>query len=675
MVNGHTPGVSPWRSVSAALAALALLVLAVAPALARTGANPAGRVVLDPDAPASVAPPANSFARRPATPMVSVGLPAGAIQVDSTWYDLQDMGSLGHRIQIGSDGRVHITWQDDFCELGGGCPPNLSAPQPHPNRGMGYAVGQWGKVGTSWAGGFTNRGKVRDTRIPTCCAMPDLAGGFGSLALRSDNRIAIAQHLNEDGCDLHGYFHLQDSPTSNQYRGYLTPVVSPSYLFPQVAANPNGSFTVLGEVPRGGVYDETTELRVSYLAAPSTAFSCFGWQMGAWTAFAPSTMFKPPPSAPTGPGTPAFPCIAASANGRVGVAVGDLGGNVYLIESSNGTFAAGTVTTRNLTNYSDATIVKGDSTSTQYRPYVHCHLAYNDTTPNVVWSEWQARKQGSQISYYDWRSRIRRWTPTRGVETVYQVPAGLADHYDDVDNGLAGPLPGFNTLSVDWPQIGFSPDGSESYIAFLRFSDAQVDPTANMGLPGVVTGIGFGEIVCSVERSGDYYGPQNLTNTPNTDERFFSIAPRCTPGRADIVFQASATNQAGCAIIGDRGTSPGNLLRRIAYLSAPLQPSSILAVEDGAAPTPSPAAIRVSPNPASSHSRIRLGSTATSFTRLLEVVDVTGRRMALLELPSGATTVDWTGRDEQGRAAPAGVYFARLAGDLSAAGTRFVLMR
>src|SRR5689334_5799382 len=140
------PCMSPRRNVAAALAAFALLTLFSVPAFARTTPNPPGRLILDPNAPTSVAPPPTSYARRPAEPMfMNVGLPAGAIPVDSTWYDLQDMGSLGHRIQIGADGRVHITWQDDFCELGGGCPPNLSAPQPHPNRGMGYYVGQ-GKV-------------------------------------------------------------------------------------------------------------------------------------------------------------------------------------------------------------------------------------------------------------------------------------------------------------------------------------------------------------------------------------------------------------------------------------------------------------------------------------------------------------------------------------------------
>lgn len=639
------------------LAALALAVLASEPAAARTGENPPGRLTLVPEGPqpATAARTASRLAAERSAS--SAPLPTGAVQLDSTWYDLQDMGSLGRRIEVGADGRVHATWQDEFCELGGGCPPNLAAPQPHPNRGMAYSV-------RDAAGVWTHRGKVTDPSLPVCC-IRDLVGGFGTLAVTPAGRAAIAQHLNEDGCDLHGYFHLQDSPGSSVFRGYLTPIVSPSLLFPQVAANPNGSFTVLGEVPRGGLYDETTELRVSYLAAPGTAYSCFNWQMGAWTAFAPAALFRD--------GRPAFPSLAASANGRVGVAVGDLGGNVHLIESSNGSFAPGTVTTRNLTQYGDASIVKGDSTSAEYRPYVHCHLAYNDTTPNVVWSEWQARRNGSTISYYDWRSRIRRWSPGRGVETVYQVPAGVADRYDDVDQGLAGPLPGFNTLSVDWPQVGFSADGAETYVAFLHFTDAQVDLTADAGLPGVVTGIGLGDIRCSVERGGAFSVPQNLTNTPSTDERFFSLSPRNPGGRAHLLLQASATDQAGCAIIGDRGTTPGNLVRRIAYLAAPLS-SSLVGVPPGVA-AESPPVLRVSPNPATARSRVRIEASAASFTRLLEVVDVTGRRVVLLELSAGASSAEWNGHDEHGRAAPAGVYFARLGGDSSVRGARFVLTR
>ena len=638
------------------------LVFASGVALARSGAGPEGRLILGPEGPRSTMEngAAGAARARRAAVAVAVPLPAGAVQIDSTWYDLQDMGSLGHRIEVGADGRVHVTWQDDFCELGGGCPPNLSAPQPHPNRGMGYAY-------RDATGAWHDFGKVSDPRLPVCCVR-DLAGGFGSIAVGSNGRAAIAQHLNEDGCDLRGYFHYEDEVGGNLFRGYLTPVASPnpSFLFPQVSANANGSFTVLGEVPRGGQYDETNEIRTSYLATPGATYTCFNWQLGPWTTMAPATLFRD--------GRPAFPCIAASSNGRVGVAVGDLGGNVYLIESSTGSFAAGTVTTRNLTNYSDASIVKGDSTSLQYRPFVHCHLAYNDTTPNVVWSEWQARKIGSTISYFDWRSRIRRWTPGSGAETVYQVPAGVADHFDDIDLGLAGPIPGFNTLSVDWPQVGFSADGTETYVAFLRFTDAEVDPTADAGLPGIVTGIGFGDVACALAiGNGGFLPAQNLTNTPNTDERFFSLATRNPDGIARIVLQASATDQAGCAIIGDRGTSPGNILRRIAYLEAPLVGTLLDAPYPALAALPR--VLRVSPNPALAHARVRFEAEPEAGTRRIEVLDLTGRRVVTLEVAPGVGAVDWAGNDGDGRAAPAGIYFARLAGISPAHVARFVLAR
>jgi len=646
-----------------------LLAMLLAPSVgARPAANPAGRLVLGPDGPrgaaAQAAFQAGAHGDTPvldngsaATQSVNVPLPPGAEQIDSTWYDLQDMGSLGHRIEVGADGRVHVSWQDDFCELGGGCPPNLSAPNPHPNRGMGYAV-------RSATGQWTDFGKITDPTLPIC-TVRDLVGGFGTLALAAGGRVALAQHLNEDGYDLRGYFHLEGAPNSGVFKGYLSPVVSPSYLFPQVTANPNGSFTVLGEVPRGGQYDETNDIRVCYLPAAGTSYTCTNWQLGPWTAIAPTTLFRD--------GRPAFPCIAASSNGRVGVAVGDLGGNVYLIESSNGTFATGTVTIRNLTNYSDATIVKGDSTSLEYRPFVHCHVAYNDTTPHVVWTEWQARRSGTTISYFDWHSRIRHWTPGRGAETVYQVPAGVADHFDDIDNGLAGPIAGFNTLAVDWPQVGFSADGTETYVAFLSFRDSQVDPTADAGLPGVVTGVGFGEIQCSVATGGGpFVTPQNLTNTPNTDERFFSLATRNPGGRANIVFQASATNQAGCAIIGDRGTSPGNLLRRIAYLQSPLVASQVSV--SGPA-TAAARVLRVAPNPVLAYGRVRIEAAPSLAPRTIEVMDLTGRHVASLALPAGGRFAEWRARDDQGRRAPAGVYFVRLAGEGAAPAARFVVAR
>jgi hypothetical protein len=240
----------------------------------------------------------------------------------------------------------------------------------------------------------------------------------------------------------------------------------------------------------------------------------------------------------------------------------------------------GTVTTP-LTNYSDATIVKPDSTSAEWRPYINCHLAYRDTTPNVVWSELQARKSGAQIFFADYHSRIMHWSSIRGVTLVKQGGPETGS-YDNVDNGQAGPVVGLNHISNDWPQVGFSADGGETYVAWVRCVDSEVDPTANAGIPGA-TGIGFADIEASVTLGNGPWSPaQNLTQTPQTDERYVAIAPRNTGGKVGILFQASATNQAGIAEAQDRGVTPSLYVRRIAWLERHLT-ASVVSVDGPAA--------------------------------------------------------------------------------------------
>lgn len=639
------------------LLALALAAGVTAPAAARTSSNPAGRLVL------GAAGPTQQPLGTSAATLVNVGLAAGAVQIDSVWYDLQDMGSMGQHIVVGPDGRVHVSWQDEFCELNGLCPPNLALPNPHPNRGQAYA---WRDAAGTWH----DLGKVRDPDVAAlgCCALPDPIGGFGSLALAPSGRIAIAQHINEESCDLRGQFYYQDAVGASTWAAQLPTFITPngsSYLFPQVAATPAGGFALLAEVPEPGGYDEVTDFAVSWFANGNTTYTCFNFQGGSWT--------RPMPLATFRDGRPGFPAIAASSNGRVGIAVGDFGGNVWLVESSTGTFLPGTVTIRNLTNTTDAQVTAGDSTSTQYRAYVHCAIAYNDTTPNVVWSELQARRVGGQVQFFDHRSRIRHWNSVRGLNTVYQVPAGVADRYDDVDNGLSGPLCGFNTLSVDWPQVGFSEDGSETYVAWLRFVDGEVDPTADQGLTGICTGIGFADIAASVALGpgGAWSAPENLTNTPNCDERFFSLAPRNPGGRLHLLFQASATDQAGSAIIGDRGAAPGNILRRIAYLEK-RPAASVLAVSPGVA-TGAPV-LRVSPNPVFGAARVRLDAApGTPAGRRAEIYGIDGRRVASLPLVAGS--VQWDARTDGGGRVPSGVYFARIADDPASSAVRFVIAR
>jgi hypothetical protein len=646
--------------MTSARAALSLLLgLAIAaplPAAGRSTPNPAGRVVIPPTRNEQSPPTSAAISSAVEIPslLAPAPLPSGAVQIDSTWYDLQDMGSLGSHLVIGTDNRIHATWQDDFCALdGGGCPPNLNLPNPHPQRGMAYAIratnGTWARLG-----------KAADPGIRGCC-VTEVFGGFGSLDVTSDGRAAIAQHMNEDGCDLRGDLYLENSPGGSTFKAYLTPITDPSYLFPQVVAHSNGSFVICGEHPRAGNYDEVEEFRVSRLASAGATFVCpVGWQSGPWLPVATPSLFRD--------GRPAFPALDRGADGRVGIAVGDFGGNVFLFESSNGTFAAGTITTTAITQYTDATITSPDASSQAFRPYVNCHLAYQGNVAHVVWSELQARRNAATISYADHKSRIQHWDPVHGISTVVQVAPGVADRYDDLDSGGTGPLAGFNTISVDWPQVGFSDNGQEVIVAWLRFTDAEVDPTANAGLPGLVTGIGYGDIACSVSHSaGPWSAAQNLTHTPRTDERFFSLAKRNPGGKAHVLFQASSTDQAGVALIGDRGTAPGNLLRRIAYLERPLD-----AVTDAPAPELA-TALTVVPSVGRSAFRFSLPHPSPSAVEL-RVHALDGRLVA--HLVAGTDGVaHWDGRDRFGRRVASGVYLAHAPRANGTARCKFTVLR
>lgn len=640
--------------------ALGLLLALTVPAHARTGPNPDGmRGPSLESAPMWRPPVARSAA---VAILLPAPLPAGAVQLDSTRYDLQDLGSLGTRLAIGPDGRIHATWEDDFCELDShGCPPDPNAAIPFPQRGMGYAVRD---VGGAW----TNLGKVRQPSIKcSACTAFGEDGGFGTIALTANGRAVISQHMIEDGCDLRGDTYIENAVASNTWTAYLGPISSPSFQFPQTVVLPNGSYTMLGEAVRvvtGCTHCGVNEFRISRMAAEGTPFTCVtGWQFGVWTSVIPLSTFRN--------GYPAFPCLAEGSDGRVGIGVTDFGGNVYLIESSDGTFGAGTVRIRTLTSYSDASITSSDSTSTQWRPYIHCHVAYNDTTPNVVWSELQARKAGSSIAYADWHSRIRHWSSTRGLTTVYQVPAGVADGYSRVDQGLSGPLAGFNTLSVDWPEVGFSADGSEIYVVWVRFTDAEVDPTANAGLPGICTGIGFGDLSASVTRAGDpWAAPQNLTSTPTADERYPAVLARNAGGSVRVLFQTSATNQAGIVQAQDRGTTTDLLLRRIAYLDRALSGSLVDVAHEGT--PPGPRSLRSFPNPARGDVHFALDGARLGVKAAIEIFSVEGRRIA--RVPTAGPAASWNGLDVSGRRAPSGLYLARVEGEARTT-TKFLLLR
>jgi hypothetical protein len=100
-----------------------------------------------------------------------------------------------------------------------------------------------------------------------------------------------------------------------------------------------------------------------------------------------------------------------------------------------------------------------------------------------------------------------------------------------------------------------------------------------------------------------------------------------------------------------------------------------LAVFGGRAP--SVRTLRVCANPFRSQTTIHYGLALPGRTRV-DVLDATGRvvcRLVDADLASGEHRVAWSGRDEQGRAVAAGVYFCRLQAPDASFIDRVVLLR
>lgn len=633
-----------------------LLGAVLGSAQAKSGHNIEGRVVLDPfqgEFP--------KFSAVPATKETPAPLPLGAKLLGETYYDLQDMGTLGSRIIRTADGTIHITYADDFCELDPeiGCPPDLDQPNPYPMRGMAL-------ISRLPDGEWTDVIKVEDPGIRDCC-VTEVFGGFGTIGTTQDGRVSVAAHMNEDGCDLRGDLYIQDSQGGDQFSCYLSEITSDSYLFPQFTANPDGSYTLFGEIAEYGSYNEVDHFRFAYLEGEGEPFVCpVGWQFSEWKSvesMVPESLFRD--------GTPAFPAMAGGADGRVGVAFGDYGGDVFLLESSDGTFNPGTMTLTHITDYNDNDIVADDETSLEYRSHVNCDLAYNGNEPHVVWAELQARRVGGEIQFFDYRSKIKHWSPTHGLSTVRQVQPGEADRYDDLDMNIPGPVCGFNHLTVSWPQVGFNDAGTEIIVAWIRFVDDEVDPTADAGYPGIITGTGYGDIAGSVSTNGTDWSPdQNFTQTPITDERFFSIADRNPQGKVLMTFQASATDRAGCVGIGDRGWDPGNVLRNLAYLERDLIHSSTSSVTGMGINGPR---LAVSPNPAGGNMRFALSGADDEVAGHVSIYSLRGRLVTEFELRGGYAT--WNTLNAVGEPVPAGVYFAKVRSAQGTATQKIVVVR
>ena len=105
-------------------------------------------------------------------------------------------------------------------------------------------------------------------------------------------------------------------------------------------------------------------------------------------------------------------------------------------------------------------------------------------------------------------------------------------------------------------------------------------------------------------------------------------------------------------------------------------PSGACAVESGDVPAPLVLAPNF-PNPFNPHTTIRFQLPAARHARLT-IHDLRGRLVTTLmddQAPAGDHSVIWTGRFDDGREAPSGVYFSRLEAGEQVAHGRMALVR
>lgn len=194
-------------------------------------------------------------------------------------------------------------------------------------------------------------------------------------------------------------------------------------------------------------------------------------------------------------------------------------------------------------------------------------------------------------------------------------------------------LAGFSRLSVDWAGNGEPPSSFGSYDLLLLEYGAD----------------------------GEFLGAKTAGGTG------FDEADAVVVDAAGTVYLCG---QVGAGAHFDDQQFGGNFLNA-AIAALPAAPT-------GADAAPGVAlALASHPNPFNPSTRLAF-TLPTSGRVELAIYDLRGACLATLvagERSAGAQSVDWDGRDGEGRALPSGVYFARLTTGASSVGRRLILLR
>ncbi len=557
-------------------------------------------------------------------------LPPGTV-LDSSYYDWQRNGTLNRRIWVNDDGSVHATYMK-------------SPDEAFVDRGMIYYYAD------QFGGPFFSAGNVTGFR-----------NGYGNISSYPTSAPSGAVAV----VTTHDFATVRTVALVDAFQGLgafseLVTNDADQVVWPKPTVNSDGSITIAGTLMNdlqvnGITHNVAWDRAEDVINGFSQTWTFLGQDPARWSGAAME-----------------YPALASSANGKVGIVIGDFEADVHFYESTdNGISFAETL----ITNAAEDTLSlpsDPDSAATVFLPFQNTDIVYVGEEPHIVWTGLQAARQG-EVVIFDFGTRILHWSPSTGIDTVtvsrYQgaIPS-------EVDTYVLG---GANHTTIDWPQIGSSPDGSVLYIVYVGFTPDDVDP---------VNTLGFGDIwgLFSTDGGETWSDPINISNPDGsflgTDDRYPSISPvnhstALLPGMdAYIVYQSD--NLAGSFLQGEESANLDYFLFTGVDFDVPS------GIEDGQGGTSSlPKAFALEqnyPNPFNPQTTIRFEVPEGENTIDLSIYDSRGRLVTTLfsgQMESGNHEITWNGHDTSGRQVNSGIYFLKLRSSTTSSTIKMVMLK
>ncbi|MFQ6103020.1 MAG: hypothetical protein ACE5OP_01865 [Candidatus Glassbacteria bacterium] len=569
-------------------------------------------------------------------PRTMTVLPPGVV-IDSSYFDWQANGSLGKRIWANSDGSVHVTYMK-------------STDESHDDRGMYYYYAN--ESGQQ----FIPSGNIATFKNGYGCisAYPATTPDVGATAV-------ISTH---DYSTYESFTFVDSMQGLGNFTGFTAEADS-QVIWPKITVNSDGSMTMIASVRFGqmanGIFRNVGYVRAAGMVSGfNRLWNFFGKPWHDWNN-----------------GDMEWPAVQSGDNGKVGVAVPDFAANIHFYESTNAgiSFYETVIRPAGLDTIDLPPLP--DTLATVFLPWQNVDIVYIGEEPHIVFTALQAAQDPDLgLILYDYGARILHWSPSTGIDTVV-VSEFQGAVPSEEETFLYG---GLNHTSIDWPQIGTSPDGKTIYIVYVGFNPDDVDD---------INGISFGDIYCvySTDNGESWSAPANISNPEGlytgTDDRYPSIAPvnhsaSMEPGK-DVYIVYQSDNTAGSSVWEEEPANWDYLL----FTGFNLEFATGME-RDEKGPTPHPLALSLNqnfPNPFNPATTVCFdvhGDRGIKKHVILIVYDVRGRQVRRLVdsvLEAGSHRVIWDGSDDRGKKVSSGLYFYALrCGEVSIT-RRMVLVR